>query len=77
MANIEISDLTHAGYDLFYDSESYMIDLSGDELEIHGGITPITPLTPPGAIVTAGIVVTGLVFAATQGKNNPQTTPRN
>lgn len=38
MANLKISDLQPTGYDLFSDSESYMMDLSEDELNTtHGG----------------------------------------
>jgi len=40
MANIAISDLRPTGSDLFFDSESYMKDLSDGELDIQGGVTP-------------------------------------
>jgi hypothetical protein len=41
MANIKVQDLTSiAGADLFNDSESFMRDLSEDELTMQGGITP-------------------------------------
>ncbi|WP_310485389.1 hypothetical protein [Chamaesiphon sp. VAR_48_metabat_403] len=41
MANIKVRDLTSiAGADLFSDSESFMRDLSDDELTTQGGITP-------------------------------------
>lgn len=40
MANIKIYNLQPAGYDLFSDSESYMMDLSENELNTtHGGFT--------------------------------------
>jgi hypothetical protein len=38
MANITVKDLTSiTGVDLFSDSESFMQDLSGDELALKGG----------------------------------------
>lgn len=37
MANIHISDLNSVGFELFSDSESYMMELSEDELGIQGG----------------------------------------
>lgn len=40
MANLKISNLQPAGYDLFSDSESYMTNLSEDELNTtHGGFS--------------------------------------
>lgn len=46
MPNIEISNLQPAGYDLFSDSESYMMDLSEDELNTTSGgfVTPFSIL---------------------------------
>ncbi|AOY80879.1 hypothetical protein BJP36_14120 [Moorena producens JHB] len=38
MANITILDIKPAGVDLFADSESYLIDLSENELAVYGGI---------------------------------------
>jgi hypothetical protein len=38
MANITISDLRPAGADLFSDSESYMHELTGDELTTLQGL---------------------------------------
>ena len=41
MANIKLQNLTSiTGSDLFDDSESFMRDLSEDELELQGGWTP-------------------------------------
>ena len=37
MANIAISNLHPAGYDLFSDSEQFINDLSSEELNIQGG----------------------------------------
>lgn len=37
MANIKVSDLHPAGFNLFSDSESYMRELSDAELVIQGG----------------------------------------
>ena len=43
MANIDISDLSPAGADLFLDSESYLNDLTeGEMINTLGGISPIT-----------------------------------
>jgi len=42
MASIKISDLRPAGANLFSDSESYLNDLSEEELGINGGMTPTT-----------------------------------
>ncbi len=73
MATIGISDLKPAGYDLLYDSESYMTDLSKDELEIQGGIImTITPWTPSIAKATVVIVVGGATIAATKGEKKPR-----
>ncbi|EFA73820.1 hypothetical protein CRD_01030 [Raphidiopsis brookii D9] len=37
MANITISDLRPAGADLFSDSESYLNELTGSEINLMGG----------------------------------------
>ncbi len=37
MANIKISDLPNTGYELFSDSESFLSDISDNELQITGG----------------------------------------
>jgi hypothetical protein len=37
MATIAISDLRPAGYDLFSDSESFLSNLSEEELDMQGG----------------------------------------
>ncbi|WP_019501947.1 hypothetical protein [Pseudanabaena sp. PCC 6802] len=56
MANIAISDLKLAGFDLFSDSESYMRDLSDTELNAQGGITPVLAASsePCGMAVAFG-----------------------
>lgn len=41
MSSIKISDLRPTGPDLFYDSESYMKDLTEEEIDIQGGILPL------------------------------------
>ncbi|WP_272056070.1 hypothetical protein [Nodularia spumigena] len=46
MANITISNLHPAGADLFSDSESYMTDISEDELRLQGGVTVTTFVGP-------------------------------
>lgn len=40
MADIIISDLSPAGYDLFSGSESFMTELAEEELSVKGGISP-------------------------------------
>ncbi len=40
MANIAISDLHPVGANLFDDSESFLMDLSDDQLDVTGGATP-------------------------------------
>ncbi|MFN6569530.1 hypothetical protein [Dendronalium sp. ChiSLP03b] len=68
MANINISDLHSAGYDLFSDSELFINDLSEEELNIQGGFIsrpwfspycrPIPtprPIYPPIRILTVQI----------------------
>jgi hypothetical protein len=66
MANITLEDLVGydvAGADLFNDSESFMRDLSDDELDVQGGITPIVGLAT--ACVIYG--VTGAAVGAVAG----------
>jgi len=42
MATIKISDLHSAGSELFMDSESYLNELTNEELNMaHGGSTPL------------------------------------
>jgi len=42
MATIKISDLHSAGSELFMDSESYLNELTNEELNMaHGGSTPV------------------------------------
>lgn len=57
MATIAISNLHPAGYDLFSDSESYMMALSEDELQITGGAIWTAASSQP--------CVAGVVFVAT------------
>ena len=45
MANITISNINHAGYDLFVDSDSFLKEINDNEfMEVTGGI--ITPELP-------------------------------
>jgi hypothetical protein len=57
MANIAISDLNPAGFDLLSDSESYMRELSDAELTAQGGITPVLAASsePCGMAVAFGV----------------------
>jgi hypothetical protein len=43
MANIQLTDLAGniTGFDLFNDSDSFMQDLSEDELDLQGGKAPV------------------------------------
>lgn len=46
MSTIKVSDLQPTGYDLLSDSESYLRELSEEELNIAGGLpTPIWVIT--------------------------------
>jgi hypothetical protein len=53
MANIKLEDLTGhkiAGMDLFSDSESFMQELSENELALYGGGKELLPTPPMTAI---------------------------
>jgi hypothetical protein len=52
MATILIQDLNPAGYSLFTDRETYLKDLSADELDITGGAAP----TPTISTITTSSV---------------------
>ncbi|NCR18725.1 MAG: hypothetical protein GPJ22_16325 [Microcystis aeruginosa LL13-03] len=57
MAKIVLSDLRLAGADLFTDSESFMMDLSDEELDVVGGaIWTIALASSKGCILGAGLV---------------------
>lgn len=59
MANIAISELRPVGFDLFSDSESYLVDLSDNELTTSGGVTPTVVVG-----VAVGTVALGFGAAA-------------
>jgi hypothetical protein len=63
MASITVSNLNVAGLDLFNDQESYLTEVTENELGLtHGGITPGSPV-----IIGTGIKFTvhaGLGFSA-------------
>lgn len=63
MANIAISDLRPTGSDLFFDSESYMKDLSDGELNIQGGITPALFVAAEYAIASSEVCGLAIVIA--------------
>lgn len=72
MSTIAILDLSPAGYDLFLDSESFMIDMDEDELGIQGGgfwgtVAATITSAPSIALASAGIAV-GSVIAYTLRK---------
>lgn len=64
MAVIAISDLSPAGSQLFSDSESYLSNLSEEELSIHGGITPSVLATSSISCVHSIAVTVAAVTAA-------------
>ncbi|HBB33686.1 MAG TPA: hypothetical protein DDZ80_29370 [Cyanobacteria bacterium UBA8803] len=57
MANIAISNLSPSGSDLFDDSESYLQELSEQELNLQGGAAISTPFTVT-TITTVTITIT-------------------
>jgi hypothetical protein len=64
MANIKVRDLTCiAGADLFSDSESFMQDLSEDELTLQGGVTPAaaSPWIMAGGIALYALAVAAII----------------
>lgn len=61
MASITISDLRFpAGGELLFDSESFMNELSDEEISIQGGVTPAgfwaATAVVGGAAVTSGVI---------------------
>lgn len=62
MATIAINDITPAGLDLLSGSESYMMDLSEDELGLQGGIAWTTVTVSSKPCVSAGVAI--VTFAA-------------
>ena len=53
MATIKISDLHSAGSELFMDSESYLNELTNEELNMtHGGSTPLCAGIIIGLLIT-------------------------
>jgi hypothetical protein len=63
MANITISELRPAGADLFSDSESYLMDLSGEELSLEGGL-PLTVTTSSKVCIGGAVKATKWVAGA-------------
>ena len=54
MATIKISDLHSAGSELFMDSESYLNELTDEELNMaHGGFP--TPATTPYCVIALSV----------------------
>jgi hypothetical protein len=60
MSTIKVSDLHPVGFEFFYDSESYMREMSDEELAIQGGITPwiVASSEPCGMFVAYTIAAT-------------------
>ncbi|HLO83399.1 MAG TPA: class IIb bacteriocin, lactobin A/cerein 7B family [Nostocaceae cyanobacterium] len=64
MAAITIEQLQSTGLDLFTDSESFLYDLSSDDLgNVNGGATPTVTLSSAGCAAAAGAVVGALAVA--------------
>lgn len=60
MSNINISNLSPSGSELFHDSESYMTYLTDNEFEsVHGGATMV--FTAP-AVISSKACITGAAF---------------
>jgi hypothetical protein len=56
MSKLNVSDLNPAGCELFQDDESFLIDLQGDELDIHrGGIFITTNITTNISVINVPI----------------------
>nr|AVH79625.1 hypothetical protein [Nostoc sp. PCC 9201] len=65
MASIAILDIRPVGHDLFFDGESYMADLSDNELErVVGGTEPISAAVAVSIGVAAGAAFLGGLWAA-------------
>nr|AVH79604.1 hypothetical protein [Nostoc sp. PCC 9205] len=69
MASITVSNLNVAGLDLFNDQESYLSEVTDDELGLtHGGISPTFIAFGKGVLVatraSSGYCVRGLSMAS-------------
>jgi hypothetical protein len=67
MPTIKVSDLKPEGYNLLSDSESYMKELSEDELGTYGGATPTSPVV---SSIVLSAYLTSLIFSA--ANSNPK-----
>jgi hypothetical protein len=56
MATISINDLTLAGYYLFADDETYLRDLSDEELGLSGGIVPTTTMRTTIIVISTAVI---------------------
>jgi hypothetical protein len=63
MANITVSNLKTAGFDLFSDSESYLQDLDALEQNVRGGLMMISGT---GCAFTFGAGIAGVFYAGVQ-----------
>jgi hypothetical protein len=68
MANISISDLKPAGYELFADSESYLEDIHDDSLanNISGGSTPWCVAASIAWTINQSMLVSIVVYTTTR-----------
>ena len=72
MTNIKVNDIELAGAELFNDSESYLMNLSENELDVYGGVVwtyyiyqgaAFTVRSSNGCLVVAGAAVNRLADA--------------
>ncbi len=68
MAKINISDLNPAGADLFLDSESFMSELTDEELYLTKGGFSHHPHIGAGAVIVGAAIVGAFIFGAISNK---------
>jgi hypothetical protein len=67
MATINISDLRPAGFDLFSDSENYMMELTEYELGVQGGGITIVTVSSKWCIA-GGVALSSLAVSYIKGR---------
>ncbi len=70
MSTIKLDELKPAGSDLFTDSESYMTDLTEEEMQVQGGAIS----TPVCAVVLISVYSGAMIYSA--AKSNPKSPHR-
>jgi hypothetical protein len=64
MATIKISDLHSVGSELFMDSESYLNELTDEELNTQGGFpTVFTPASTPACVIAISVSTVTITIA--------------